>query len=150
MRTRKEWLEELPDGYRERALSQLNEWTRFDGKTLSGNDVVTDMAEAIDGFCHWEETNEGGYFWSRVKRFYMNDALLPELKTINTRDTLVARLNRLKRIGPNEHENITFEEGRIRELQYILNYYSFADDRPRCDGNCDGYCEKDCEFLEFY
>lgn len=150
MRTRKQWLQQLPDGYRERALSQLNEWTRFDGVKYSGNDLVSSIVDAIDGFCHWEETEEGGYFWKRVTERYTLGKEMPVLKRVTTRDTLTARLKKLKRIGPDEHENVTFEEGRIRELAYILNYYSFADDRPRCDGNCDGNCEKDCEFIEFY
>lgn len=56
------WLSELPDGYRERALSQL-----------TGTGSVGSMEEAIRAFAFWEGTYEKGAFWSAVRRYYSED-----------------------------------------------------------------------------
>ena len=50
-----EWLKELPDGYRERAIAQ------YDG-------IVKECysCDAVGVFCIWEETKEGLTFWTEV------------------------------------------------------------------------------------
>ena len=74
MKTRIEWLQELPDGYRERAVANCTEW--------SGNspqDVCDSMQGAILGMCKWKETPDGKDFWDSVCRHYYNGSPLPPL-----------------------------------------------------------------------
>ena len=70
----KTWLKKLPDGYRERALSQIDElWGAY-------IDEVESMAFAISHFCDWFESNEGYAFWTKVQDSYeCEDIDLPPL-----------------------------------------------------------------------
>ncbi len=69
MKTVKEWLEELPDGYRERALGQM----------LDADRVVYSMAHALTRSLSWISSNEGFDFWSDVRNHYLYGLPLPPL-----------------------------------------------------------------------
>lgn len=62
MKTIKEWLEELPDGYRERALENLN--------PNVASDLVYSIGDAISGAFIWDCSQEGEDFWSDVYYHY--------------------------------------------------------------------------------
>ena len=71
-KTIKEWLEELPDGYRERALNHAANNTRELAieKSIDG---------ALAGGFVWKETLEGKEFWHDVAMHYSSDLPLPPL-----------------------------------------------------------------------
>ena len=70
-KTIKEWLSELPDGYRERALANIDErWAEKDENC---------MAEALYSTFNWSHINEGFAFWSAVKSHYSDNKPLPIL-----------------------------------------------------------------------
>ena len=50
-----EWLKELPDGYRERAIAQ------YDGEVADCK-----KQEAVGMYAYWSETKEGASFWAEV------------------------------------------------------------------------------------
>ena len=84
MKTRIEWLNDLPDGYRERAVANCKEWT--DGKPT---DVYLSIQEAIQGMCNWFETPEKEEFWRDVYFHYAYGTPLPPLPyTASTLPTL--------------------------------------------------------------
>lgn len=68
MKTVKEWFEELPDGYRERALKNL----RYNGEEYC-------MPLAICAGFIWLETSEGENFWGQVVNHYEEGTKLPPL-----------------------------------------------------------------------
>ena len=70
-KTVKEWLMELPDGYRERALAN----------TIEGIFKMCDasMAEALYSSFMWGGTPEGLDFWADVKNHYATGTPLPPL-----------------------------------------------------------------------
>ena len=59
-----EWLNDLPDGYRELALANFKEQGKKD-KTL--NSIDTSLRE----FSDWHKTKEGNDFWYDVMSFYI-------------------------------------------------------------------------------
>lgn len=80
-----EWLAMLPDGYRERALSQYN----IEIKT------ATNIYDSIFHFAAWENTKEGYVFWYKVYDHYQLGYQLPPLPS-TTNDTL-AKIRELQR-----------------------------------------------------
>lgn len=73
-KTIKEWLMELPDGYRERALSQADE------EALKSKEPS--LFDAVCGFQLWHTpmTKEGDDFWFAVKSWAIdNNNPLPPL-----------------------------------------------------------------------
>lgn len=68
MKTTREWLNELPDGYRELAL---------DNVTHEGNH--RSLAQAIDDSFRWEKTPEGDRFWFGVYEWVRGLSKLPPL-----------------------------------------------------------------------
>lgn len=58
-KTIKTWLSELPEGYRERAISQMSSThiLKVDRPSLMS---------ALHAFCTWSNTKEGFDFWSGV------------------------------------------------------------------------------------
>lgn len=74
MKTRIEWLNELPDGYRERAVANCKDWAG--GKPT---DEWGSMGGALWGMCDWGETPEGNNFWSAVHKHYINNTPLPPI-----------------------------------------------------------------------
>lgn len=76
--TVKEWLETLPDGYRERAISQGDKnWL---------NDGCGDLWNAIHHFKEWDITDEGIDFWKQMSEWSIDcDGLppLPEQEPLN-------------------------------------------------------------------
>lgn len=69
--TVKEWLETLPDGYRERAIRQ------GDKKWL--DDECKDLWNAIYDFQEWDITDEGVDFWKRMAQWSIHREGLPPL-----------------------------------------------------------------------
>lgn len=68
-----EWLQQLPDGYRERALHNHKYHSR------SNYTSARDLGCAIlDGF-HWTSTPEQGAFWLRIYQAIKDDKPLPPL-----------------------------------------------------------------------
>ena len=61
-KTIKEWLMELPEGYRERALANMGEHCEVA--------VCKSMKEAINGAFGWDESQEGPDFWVKVHYHY--------------------------------------------------------------------------------
>jgi hypothetical protein len=70
-KTVKEWLMELPDGYREMALANMCE----ENKSI----VVRNMEDAINRAFTWEESQEGDVFWLAVYNHYFISRPLPPL-----------------------------------------------------------------------
>jgi len=70
-KTIKEWLMELPDGYREMALENMYE----ENKSI----VVRNMEDAINRAFTWEESQEGDVFWLAVYNHYFISRPLPPL-----------------------------------------------------------------------
>lgn len=71
-RTIRQWLETLPDGYRERALANMD-------PNLAEDDA-SNMGNAIDLGSYWDQTPEGHNFWSQVSIHYAHIRLaLPPL-----------------------------------------------------------------------
>ena len=69
MKTVKEWLQELPDGYRERALAQC----------LNCDVLVESLDGAIARMISWEHTMEGEDFWADVYWVIRNEGDLIRL-----------------------------------------------------------------------
>jgi hypothetical protein len=65
------WLKLLPDGYRERALGQMDQ----EGKGR----YCYSTSYALRRFTQWTTTNEGIYFWGAVYQHYAYGTPLPEL-----------------------------------------------------------------------
>jgi len=59
-----EWLSELPDGYRERALENRKKFP------LTGNTHATSKADAVMGGFGWKQTPEGQNFWIAVHEHF--------------------------------------------------------------------------------
>ena len=78
----KKYLNQLPDGYRERALSQINE------ECVNDTSVTDTVLTAIFKFCNWEDTEEGEDFWGNVYDHYEYGNPLPLLP--NDGDTVQA------------------------------------------------------------
>jgi hypothetical protein len=68
MKTVKEWLMELPEGYRERALAQC-----------INHDYEYDRLEKAITFNNWASTIEGEEFWLDVWEHYFQGSPLPQL-----------------------------------------------------------------------
>jgi hypothetical protein len=75
MKTVKQWLEQLPDGYRERALENLD--------PKNAHQKEKDMVEAILASFDFDKTKEGGLFWARVYGHYAKGLSLPPLPSKN-------------------------------------------------------------------
>jgi len=74
-KTIKEWLMELPDGYRERALENANKYLAVN--TCDVTEVS--LLRTINCAFVWKETHEGHRFWKRVKDHYAKGTPLPPL-----------------------------------------------------------------------
>ena len=76
--TVKGWLETLPDGYRERAISQGDKnWL---------DDMCGNLSDAIHDFQEWDTTEEGADFWKQMSQWSIAcDGLppLPEQEPLN-------------------------------------------------------------------
>jgi hypothetical protein len=72
-----EWLQQLPDGYRERAIGQYNH--EFAKSSCSRYGQPKEITDAIEGFAIWETTNEGEDFWRAVYHHYKLNEPLPPL-----------------------------------------------------------------------
>lgn len=59
-RTIRQWLETLPDGYRERALANMVEG--------QGDSERDDLGGALDSAFYWEGSPEGHEFWSTIRK----------------------------------------------------------------------------------
>ena len=70
MKTIREWLQELPDGYRELAMKYENE--NFDR-------VVEGLDESLVLGFYWYRTDEGMNFWFWVSSHYESGSPLPPL-----------------------------------------------------------------------
>jgi hypothetical protein len=97
-----EWLAELPDGYRERALSQHDDVFKY----------ANNLNDAVFHFTAWPETKEGHEFWCKVWNHYeFGDDLPPLPSTVN--DTL-AKIRELEQRG--ESGNWQFPSEELIEL----------------------------------
>ena len=67
------FLETLPDGYRERALAQVDEVGAGVGH------LVCTMAQAINALNDWDTTDEGCGFWEEVEGAYSTNPETPDL-----------------------------------------------------------------------
>ena len=68
-----EYLMELPDGYRERALEQ------YDPAFWPTDEPICTIQDAIFSFARWKKTNEEHHFWLAVYNHYANGTPLPPL-----------------------------------------------------------------------
>lgn len=66
-----EWLEELPEEYRERAINQ--------SVKRSATATSSSLEKALLEFSIWEETKEGHPFWQNVLMHYLLGRDLPKL-----------------------------------------------------------------------
>ena len=67
MKTIKEWLQELPDGYRELALANLVDDVCTFGQE---NKQVDSLSEAVQDAFSWHDVDEGFGFWHAVASGY--------------------------------------------------------------------------------
>ena len=70
-KTTKEWFNQLPDGYRERALANMDEHSK--------SVVHKSMGDAISCAFTWDESQEGAAFWMDVRYHYDYGTPLPPL-----------------------------------------------------------------------
>lgn len=71
-RTIPEWLDTLPDGYRERAIKN------YDPEFADGAEIE-DMEDALIYGFYWQKSPEGHLFWSLVLEHYPHKSPLPPL-----------------------------------------------------------------------
>lgn len=71
MKPIKDWLNELPDGYRELALE--------DASKIMLDEEVASMSGAIVWMCGWLDSKGGGHFWHDVQMHYATGTPLPPL-----------------------------------------------------------------------
>lgn len=69
----KYFLNQLPHGYKERALAQVDE------DRVNLRDIVKDIARSIDCFNIWDKTKEGAKFWGTVYNHYFTPTIYPTL-----------------------------------------------------------------------
>ncbi len=67
MKPIEEWLNQLPDGYRERALS-------YSERVVCN---VSTLLSAISCFVYWSKTAEGVDFWGAVYQHYETNGKTP-------------------------------------------------------------------------
>lgn len=72
MKTVREWLNELPDGYRERALANYD-----DAYPAPQPNIYEGLGMAFD----WKSSPEGEEFWEKVYNHYQKGSPLPPLPT---------------------------------------------------------------------
>ena len=79
-KTTLEWLQELPDGYRERAVANCVPLRQYSKS----------MSDAICNMCDWKDTQEGAIFWVSVANQCQDgsDSLPPLPHTASTVPTL--------------------------------------------------------------
>lgn len=58
MKTIKEWLQELPDGAREKALANMD--------AVVGNEPAHGMIESLASAFDWRKTQQGAKYWRDV------------------------------------------------------------------------------------
>jgi hypothetical protein len=75
MKTIKEWLMELPEPVRSRAL-------KYEGSELDWHENKDSLIEAMYNFIYWGGSSEGFYYWSLVKNKKYREA-----EALLTRDT---------------------------------------------------------------
>jgi hypothetical protein len=86
-KTTKEWLETLPDGYRERALQA------FEGQGKP-NDLYKSLGDAIMNGFYWDNTVEGESFWHGVYSEYKyNEGNLPAITNKEIKEFAIEILN---------------------------------------------------------
>lgn len=90
MKTIEQWLNELPDGYRERALENVDK-DKLNYPTES-------MRSALVTFT-WSSSKEGYYFWNAVWNFYRKP-LLPPLPKEEKQTEEATRQDEVIRIEP--------------------------------------------------
>jgi hypothetical protein len=73
MKSTKQWLNELPDGYRERALKNLN----LDDEAASMEEES--IIRALNVSFVWYDSPEGHDFWNAVQEHYLEGTPLPPL-----------------------------------------------------------------------
>lgn len=74
-KTIEQWLNELPDGYRELALGNMDDEIK--------NNFELSMQDAIAIAFAWGDTDEGEGFWFNVYRHYDKKPLPPLPKNTN-------------------------------------------------------------------
>ena len=124
MKTVKEWLQELPDGYRERALANL--------QTDSGGLLVDAQHRAVRKLRFWSETKEGYKFWSSVVSYLMGESSdLPPLPQPTRRERIEKRIEEVMTENNLTVEDLgktTYENGIIDALQWVLDNIDLNDD----------------------
>jgi hypothetical protein len=92
MKTIKEWLMELPEQVRSRALkyegSEL-EALKYEGRELDWHENTDSLKEAMYKFISWGGSSEGFYYWNLVtnKKYKEAEALLtPDTRKQNSRE----------------------------------------------------------------
>ena len=70
-KTIEEWLSELPDGYRERAMENRKKFP------YKGNTTATSLDDAILNGFWWGETPEKHNFWQQVYDYFYAPTLPP-------------------------------------------------------------------------
>ena len=119
-KTVKQWLEELPDGYRERALRQCTGFGEYTPET-----ICESMAEAIERFTPWYATTEGGAFWYYVYDHYRHlRSPLPQLPKPTLRERIEKRIAQVIEEEGLEEEDFgktMYENGIINALKWVLD-----------------------------
>lgn len=77
MKTVKDYLNELPDGYRELALANFDQ--EFCDSRPYRIDQIEDAADALDFAFDWASTSQGEDFWNDVQNHLIFESDLPPL-----------------------------------------------------------------------
>ena len=105
MKTVKEWLMELPDGYRERALVQCDR-----------KDILCEtLQDAVTAFSDWDLTFETDKLWYKVKFAIENSMPLPELPPLKSQMEFLEENIKLKRDILRYKSIISYVEQAIRD-----------------------------------
>lgn len=67
MKTIREWLEELPVTYRNKALEYLSDYM--------GDDECNSMVDALGNAFVWADTEEGHVYWEKVRTEYLTTSI---------------------------------------------------------------------------
>ena len=79
----KYFLNQLPEGYRERALAQVNDEVEINRCPLANS-----ISDALMYFSIWSETKECGNFWQLVRNHYLNSTEHPTLPPLPNEESL--------------------------------------------------------------
>lgn len=113
MKTNKEWLSELPDGYRELALANYD---NCDVYQCTDEDTAPTMAGALCNSFQWKDSPEGREFWDAVHCYYRDSSRFGAPPLPESRIPNAEHVADLRSSDSAEFDDETYEEFEERKL----------------------------------